>query len=60
MIKNDFVSRLKDFRKKRQQMLAKTPIYDADGKLPRCDSIENYFLHQAWKEISDNLQRFYH
>ena len=59
-MRTDFVSRLHAFRKKRQDMLAKTPIYDADGKLPRCDSIELYFLHKAWVEINDNMQRFYH
>ena len=56
----DFVTRLTKFRKKRQELLAKTPIWDADGKLARCDGIELYLLRQSWKEISDSLQRFYH
>ena len=59
-MKTDFVTRLHAFRKKRQDMLAKTTVQDADGKLVRCDGIENFFLHKAWTEISDNLQMFYH
>ena len=35
------------YRKKRQELLAKTPIWDADGKLARCDGIELYLLRQS-------------
>ena len=56
----NFTQRLHNFRKKRIEVLSKTKVADADDKIPRMDSIEHYYLHGAWREISDNLQRYYY
>ena len=56
----NFTQRLHNFRKKRLEILAKTKVADADGKIPRMDDIECHFLYRSWAEISDNLQKFYH
>ena len=50
----NWTQRLYQFRARKQRMLAETKVVDADNKIARMDSIENFFLLRAKVEIEDS------